>query len=190
MNVFLVKQFKLLFLFLLCLNSHLVYGRFLVEPSTLYTQGRFEGVNGRGDFNGTGFGLNLGYAGNRFFIGLNLERLELKFQDHFTNENFETFIGGGVGSFMGFQLFDRIKIWTTYLNSTLEPVSNKKIRYFGQYYAIGLGLRLIDGLMLNAQSFTNHYTQIEDDTTGKTSGLDKNLATFGQSYGLSYLLLF
>ena len=104
--------------------------------------------------------------------------------------NYKKYNGGGVGSFLGFHFFDSFKIWTGYLNSTLEPTSNRDFRYFGQHVSFGLGLRVYQGLMINAEGFRNQYTQEENDETGKTRGLDDNIKTEGQIYYLSYIFIF
>ncbi len=189
MNDFLVKPYKYIFLLSTILFSSSSLARFMVEPSVLYTSGRFSGDNELGSFSAKGYGVSLGYAGKYFLMGLTGEKLDYSFEDHFTTHGHTKYSGGGIGTFIGLHLFDRFKIWTSYLNSTLEPTSNTSTRYFGQYYSVGLGIRILGGIMLNAQSFTNQYTQIEDDTTGKTSGLDKKLTTFGQTYSISYIFL-
>ncbi|MDH5414594.1 MAG: hypothetical protein OEW87_10690, partial [Flavobacteriaceae bacterium] len=95
-----------------------------------------------------------------------------------------------IGTYIAFHFWDFFRIWTGYLNSTLEPKGNNNYRFFGQHISIGVGFRLYDGLMLNFQDARNQFTQLEDDITKKTSGLASNIKTEAQSIGLSYVLLF
>lgn len=183
----LTKIFLPILLCLLPLNS---YSRFLVEPAFKQYAGRFNGNDGRGDLTGQVLALDTGYLGENFMIGLSFEKGQFTYDENLTSSGYTKFNGGGVGSFIGFHLFDRFKVWTGYLNSSLEPTSNNETRYFGQQVSFGLGLRISDGFMANIQSYSNHFTQLEDDTTGKTSGLDKNIITKGEILSLSYILIF
>ena len=76
------------------------------------------------------------------------------------------------------------------MNSSLEPIDNNSTRFFGQYVSLSLGYRIHNGLMLNYTEFRNQYTQIEDDDTGKTEGLTKNIRESGGNLSLSYILAF
>lgn len=163
---------------------------FIVEPSYNIYSGKFKSGDERGKLTGHVYGLNLGYLGEVFMAGITLETGKYSYDKNVTTESTSKFDGGGVGTFLGFHLWDRLKLWTGYLNSTLEPTSNKDIRYFGQHISYGLGIRLFDGLMLNLYEFKNQFTQIEDDTTGKTGGLDPKIKTYGTNLSLSYILIF
>jgi hypothetical protein len=177
-------------LFLLLLSPQFCLARFLVEPGYTHYSGRFDGDNGRGNLKGNVFGLNTGYLGENFMVGLTIEKGQYEFDSELTSAGHKKFDGGGLGSFIGFHLYDRVKIWTGYLNSSIEPTSNNNIRYFGQQVSFGLGYRLHEGLMLNLQSFSNQFTQIESDITGKTTGLARNIKTSGHSLSASYFLIF
>ncbi len=162
----------------------------MVEPSFNYYNGNFKVNGSQGSFTGEVTGLNLGYMGNIFMAGLALERGNYVYDSDVTTDGYQYFLGGGVGTYIAFHFFDRIRLWTGYLNSVLEPKSNTNVRYFGQHVSIGLGLRVYDGFMLNIQDFRNQYTQQEDDVTGKTTGLPSNIKTQGLVYGLSYIFAF
>ena len=177
----------ILFIFII---PNIAQARFMVEPGYATYQGRFKGEDGLGSLTGHVGQLNLGYLGEAFMMGIALEQGQFSYDSNVFTQGYKHFDGGGVGTFLGFHFFDRIKLWTTYLNSTLEPTKNKDIRYFGQFISFGLGLRLHDGLLLNLTSFSNHFTQEENDDTGKTNGLATNIKTQGQSLGLSYILAF
>lgn len=166
------------------------YAKFLVEPGFNAYSGQFKVAEEAGDFQGNTFGLNLGYLGANFMIGLSFETGKYSYDKNVTDNNTSKFDGGGVGGFVGFYFWDRIKVWTGYLNSTLEPVNNNNERYFGQHVSYGLGYRLLDGLMLNIYEFKNQFTQLESDITGKTGGLENVIKTRGAQVSLSYILLF
>lgn len=168
----------------------LSWARFLVEPSYNYYQGQFSAGENSGDLVGRVYGLNLGYLGEYFMIGFTVETGKYDYDRSVSSNNTTKFDGGGVGTFLGFHLWDRWKVWTGYLNSTLEPTNNNDTRYFGQHISYGLGYRLYKGLLINIYEFKNQFTQLEDDTTGKTTGLESNIKTSGVNFSLSYLFIF
>jgi hypothetical protein len=162
----------------------------MVEPGIKIYSGDFEVSERSGEFTGKVANLNLGYMNKSFMIGITLEKGDYEYDSELTENDYKKFDGGGVGTYIGFIFFDRIRLWTNYLNSTLEPKSNNDIRYFGQSFTYGLGYRIVDGLLINYQVFSNQFTQIEDDSTGKTQGLESNIRTQGNSLSLSYILVF
>lgn len=168
------------------LTSNFAKAAFLVEPKYQIHNGQLKVAQTKTSYNAEGAALNIGYMGEYFLAGLSLEKSRFVFDDPFASLTGKIYDGGGVGTFIGFHLWDRIKIETTYLNSTLEANSNSNSRYFGQYFAFGIGLRLWRGLMLNMQYYENQYTQLEDDITGKTQGLNSHIKTAGNIVGLSY----
>jgi hypothetical protein len=184
----LVLLSKLILLSFLFLNT--AYARFLVEPAYHHYVGTFSAGTEDGDFSAKVTSLNLGYLGENILLGFTFEKGQYTFDSNVTTDAYSNFDGGGVGTFIGFNFWDRFKIWSSYLNSSLEPTANNDIRYFGQHVSFGFGYRVYEGLMLNLQSFRNQYTQKEDDVTGKTTGLDTNIKTEGYSYFLSYILIF
>ena len=161
----------------------------MVEPYYKLYDGNFQSGAQEGSFSGRIYGANLGYLGDYFMAGLTLENGEYISDNTLTTEGFEKYKGGGIGTYIGFHFLDSWKVWTGYLNSALEPTSNKQIRYFGQHVSFGAGYRIWQGLILNIEGFRNQYTQQEDDTTGLTSGLETNMKTEGTSYFLSYFLV-
>lgn len=164
--------------------------KFIIEPSYNYYHGRFDSENGRGNLTGHVYGVNFGYLGEYFMAGVSIETGKYQYDNHVTVEKYRKFDGGGAGTFVGFHIFDRIKLWTGYLNSTLEPIDNNDIRYFGQHFSYGIGYRIYDGIMLNLYEFKNQFTQIEDDNTGKTNGLNPSIKTQGSNLSISYILVF
>jgi hypothetical protein len=149
--------------------------------------GSFDSSGESGNFKGNTFGLQLGYLGDYFMAGINIEKGQYVFDKRLTSDNYTEYAGGGVGTFLGFHFLDHWKIWTGYLNTSFEPINNGAIRYFGQHVSFGLGYRLYDGLMLNYEGFRNQFTQKEDDVTGKTQGLASNIKTEGYAISLSYI---
>jgi len=185
---FLVSLTRFLLLSLLYIPT--VHARFMVEPFYKVYEGKYQTGADSGKFSGKIYGANVGYLGDYFMAGLSFENGQYTSDNTLTNQGFEKYNGGGIGSYMGFHFLDRWKIWTGYLNSALEPTANRDFRYFGQHVSFGLGYRVWEGLILNVEGFRNQYTQQEDDTTGLTTGLDSNIKTEGTSYFLSYFLVF
>lgn len=134
--------------------------------------------------------MNVGYIGDYFLAGLNFELGNFTYSDNITDDGYTHFKGGGVGTYLGFHFYDRIKIWTGYLNSSIEPKSNDDFRYYGQQVSFGIGYRVWDFVLLNYEVFRNYFTQYEDDTTGKTQGLEQNIKTEMQAISLSMFLIF
>ena len=122
-------------------------------------------------------------------VGLDKISSKTYFNEGFSSQTGKIYSGGGIGTFLGFHFWDRLRVETTYLNSALEANSNDEFRYFGQYFSYGLGLRLWKGFMLNYSKFNNQYTQSENDETGLTLGLSNNIKTEGESISLSYILV-
>lgn len=178
---------KLLIFFIISINAH---ARFLVEPKVISYSGEFKVGQESGKYSGNGYGVSLGYFGNHFMAGINIEKTQIKTGSGFNDKGYQTFNGGGVGTFIGFYFLDSFKLWTGYLNSVLEPTSNNDYRYFGQHFSIGLGYRFYEGFMLNIEGFRNQYTQEENDVTGQTRGLDSNIKTEGTAYSISYIFAF
>lgn len=162
----------------------------MLEPRVFTTSATFEVGNEDGNMTAKGYGLKIGYLGEYFMAGVNLEKQTVETQSGFNVDGYKRFDGGGIGTYMGFHFWDLLKVWTSYLNTTLEPTSNRDYRYFGQYVSFGLGLRIHEGLLISYEGFRNQYTQEEDDETGKTRGLDDNIKTEGANYILSYILTF
>jgi len=175
-------------LFSLTLISFSAQAKLMLEPSTNIYSGSFSVSNRSGSLTGKTLNLNIGYLGPYFMAGISVEKGTFEYDSDVTTDKYTTFDGGGVGTFIGFHFFDRIKLWSTYLNSSLEPVKNNDTRYFGQHFSAGIGFRIIDGLILSYQNFSNQFTQFESDITGKTEGLDNNIKTSGNIINLSYLL--
>lgn len=174
--------------FILIVHSPLVHSKFLLEPSFKVTNGRYYTSNNKGSLTGETINLNTGYIGEYIFAGFSIEKGHYKYSEKI--ENATSFNGGGIGTFLGFHFLNRFKIWTNYLNSSLEPTNQTSRRYFGQFVSFGIGYRLFGNVVLNIESFKNQFTQIEDDKTGKTSGLSENIKTVGQSVSLSFLFVY
>lgn len=186
---FTVKLTKYIFIVLL-FSSSLAHARFLFEPQWRVYSGDYKGGGTNGSLRGETSNLHLGYIGESFMAGLSFERGWLNIEDDITGTGANTFKYGGVGTFMGFHFLNRIKIYTGYTNTSLEPRNNGDFRYFGQQVNFGLGYRFWDIFILNYEYMNNFYTQIEDDTTGKTSSLDSNIRSDKHSYGISMILIF
>ena len=176
---------KLVFLVIL-LNQN-CFAALLLEPRLQVYQGSLKVGSEQSDFLGQGQGLDLGYMGEHFLFGITLEKNHYRFQESFLDRNTKSYHAGGIGTFIGYHFLDRLRIQTTYINTSLEPTTQKNFRYFGQYFAYGLGLRLSKGLMFNLIQFNNTYTQKEEDETGQTNGLVSNIRSHGQSAYLSYI---
>lgn len=172
------------------LISYSAQAKFMVEPMVGKYIGTMSVSGTETDFTADVTQVSLGYLGNYFMAGVLIENGSFHLEDNLTNIGHKYFKGGGVGTFIGFHFFDRIKFWTGYLNSTLEPISRDSFRYFGQQGIFGLGYRVQGGLMVNAQYFTNQYTQSENDDTGETNGLNPVIKSSGYLYSLSYILAF
>lgn len=140
-------------------------------------------------FISNGQGLKVGYMGHNILAGIIVDQNRTQFNESLPGQSGKIFSGGGIGTFLGFHFWDRLRIETTYLNSALEPNSNDNFRYFGQYFSYGLGFRLWKGLMLNMSQFNNQYTQSENDETGLTQGLNTNIKTSGRSLSFSYIFV-
>ena len=183
-------KFKILLILLFFSNANISFASFFLEPSYNHYQGSFINDGETGDLTGQVLGLNMGHLGQHFMIGFTIETGKYSYDKNFTSHNSSQFDGGGIGTFVGFHFWNNLKIWTGYLNSTLEPTSNNDTRYFGQHFSYGLGYRIYEGLMINFYAFSNQFTQIEDDTTGKTTGLDSHIKTDGHNLSLSYMVIF
>lgn len=186
---FTVKLTKYIFIILL-FNISLAHARFLFEPQWRVYSGDYKGGGTNGSLRGETSNLHVGYIGESFMAGLSFERGWLNIEDDITDTDANTFKYGGVGTFMGFHFLNRIKIYTGYTNTSLEPRNNDDFRYFGQQVNFGLGYRFWDIFILNYEYMNNFYTQIEDDTTGKTSSLNSNIRSDKHSYGISMILIF
>lgn len=174
---------------LACLSTN-TYARFLVEPQYRIYTGDYKGNGSKGDLKGEGAILNLGYIGDYFMAGISAEKGYLSFDGDITGNGASNFTYGGFGTFLGFHFFNRFKLYTGYMNTSIEPSNDGSYRYFGQQINFGLGYRIWDFVILNYEYMTNVYTQIEDDNTGKTSGLSSNIRSNKQSLGLSFIFIF
>ncbi|MAZ49632.1 MAG: hypothetical protein CME65_13815 [Halobacteriovoraceae bacterium] len=161
----------------------------LLEFKSKHENGSLHLLGTKQSFNSFGQGLKIGYMGNYILTGLSFDQNRTYFNEGFSSQTGKIYSGGGIGTFLGFHFWDRLRVETTYLNSALEANSNDEFRYFGQYFSYGLGLRLWKGFMLNYSKFNNQYTQSENDETGLTLGLSNNIKTEGESISLSYILV-
>ena len=161
----------------------------LLEFKQQFIEGELKFSQTERTFQSQGQGLKIGYMGKYILAGIIIDKNQTKFNNSFGTQSSTSYSSGGIGTFLGFHFWDRLRIETTYLNSALEPNSNSSFRYFGQYFSYGLGFRIWKGLMINANQFTNHYTQSEDDDIGTTNGLSQNIKTSGQNISLSYIFV-
>lgn len=189
---FTVNRINQFFIFLICIGlSSKAYALFMLEPHISNISGDFSIVSGSdGNLTGTTHGLRVGYLGQYFMCGLNMEKGHFKYDSEVSPYGNQYFTGGGFGTFIGFHFLDHWRLWTGYLNSALEPVSKDDRRYFGQQASFGLGYRVIGGWMVNYEYFNNYFTQYEDDLTGKTGSLENNIRVVGQSLSLSFIAAF
>lgn len=168
--------------------SFKAHSRFMLEPHIDYISGKFSIVSGPdGSMSGTSTGLRVGYLGQYFMIGINFEKGHYEYGSKVTSYDNKYFNGGGVGTYLGFHFLDHFRIWTGYLNSVLESTGQDNYRYFGQQVTMGLGYRLTDGWMINYSYLNNYFTQYEDDVTGKTGSLTRDIRVVGNSLSLSFI---
>lgn len=178
---------SLLLLQLLSIQSS--YAKFLMEPQYYHYSSSFESDTNSGSLVGDTLGINIGYLGKYFMAGFKAEKGEYTFGKAPMSDGFTSYSGGGLGTFIGFHFLDRWKVVTGYLNTSFEPKSNDDIRYFGQQASLLIGYRVFSGFFINVMAFRNQFTQLEDDTTGKTQSLESNIKTQGNSLSLSYMFV-
>jgi len=179
-----------LFALVLFASQNTAHARLLVEPHFSKSEGTYSNGSETGNITQLSSGIYIGYIGEHFLVGINAEKGQLETDSSFEtngNEHFSTF---GVGTFIGFHFFDALKIWTGYLNTELEPTSTEDYRYYGQLVSYGIGYRVWKGVLISIESYTNFYTQIETDSTGKTTGLGTNIKTTGTSLSISTAFIF
>ena len=180
--------FKITTLFVF--SSNLAFAKFTVEPHWDKLQGTISNYqDDKVKFSGDMNGINIGYLGENVMAGMVMQLGRLSFKKDPTGDGEKYFKAGGIGTYLGFHFRGTIKIWSEYQNTNIEPTTANDRRYFGQQVSFGLGYRIYDGVLINYKYFNNYYTQKEDDTTGKTSSLDRNMRTFGQSFGLSFIFV-
>lgn len=170
--------------------SNMAHAKFMVEPHWDKLQGTISNYQAeKVEFTGDMNGLNLGYLGRNIMAGMILQLGRMSFKKDPTGDGEKYFKAGGIGTYLGFHFRGVIKLWSEYQNTNLEPTHADDRRYFGQQVAFGLGYRIYDGILINYKYFNNYYTQKEEDETGKTSSLERNMRTYGQSFGLSFVLV-
>jgi hypothetical protein len=135
-------------------------------------------------------GLRLAYTNKFFMMGLNFEKGHYTYDREVSTLGHSYFNGGGVGTFLGFHFLDRIRIWTGYLNSTLESTNENNQRFFGQQVEFGVGLRVYKSIFLNLNHFNNFFTQEENDVDGKTGSIDEVIKVTGNSLSISTMFIF
>lgn len=183
---------KYLFIFsviIISLTSD-TFASFLVEPHFNSISGSFTRGDKDGKLNGETAGLRLGYSDNFFMIGLNFENGHFSYDNNLTSNGYSHFQGGGIGTFLGFHFLERLRLWTGYLNTTLEAKGNTSQRFFGQQVEFGLGYRFWGPMLINYKYFNNYFTQEEDDITGKTGSIDDVIRVVGSSVSISAIFIF
>jgi hypothetical protein len=173
---------KIIFLFILV--PSLAYADLHIEPHYSWQSGTFDDATNKGSFSADVYGIKIGYIENHFYAGLSFDIGEYSFDRNFSTYNTELYKGGGIGTYLGFY-WGSIKVWTNYINSTLEPQNMKSQRFFGEQLNFGFGFKLSGSFYLNYEIFSNQFTQLENDVTGKTNGLANNIKTNGESLSLS-----
>ena len=164
--------------------------RFMIEPQFRVYSGDYKGNDRKGDLHGEGNAIHLGYIGDFFMAGISAEKGWLHMDGNIMGNNAQNFVYGGLGTYMGFHFMNRLKIYTGYVNTTLEPTNISTYRFFGPQINFGLGWRIFDFIILNYEYMNNVYTQEENDETGKTDGLPSNIRSTKQAYGISFLFVF
>ena len=164
--------------------------KFLTEIMLKHYDSKIKDENGTNRFSGDAQALNLGYLNEWFTMGVALEMGNFKFKVPAFPVASQYFTGGGIGTFLGFHFFNRIKIQSTYLNKQYKSKNNEDFSYFGQSVAATLGIRIVSGLMFNIEYFNNYFTQVENHATGATESLDPIVRTYGTNFGLSYIFIF
>jgi hypothetical protein len=178
------KLFKYCILLGVILLSPNAYCDLHLEPSYSLLNGQFDDAQDKGNFTANVYGLKVGYIGQNIYIGMNFEVGDYDFDNDFSTFNTSSYKGGGVGSYIGFYT-GWFRIWTSYLNSSLEPQSNRDNRYFGQQFNYGIGFKIGGSFFINYEVFANSYTQIENDQTGRTDALSQHIRTEGYSLSLA-----
>jgi hypothetical protein len=166
------------------------YASFLVEPHFSRVDARFTRSNEKGNVTGEVSGLRVGYSDNNFMVGLNFEKGHYSYDSNLTDNGYSHFSGGGVGTFIGFHFYERIRIWSGYLNSALESNTNSSQRFFGQQVELGLGYRVWENVLINYSYFNNYFTQEENDITGKTGSIDQVIRVVGSNISISAVFIF
>ena len=123
-------------------------------------------------------------------IGFNFEKGNYSYDSNLTDNGYSHFYGGGVGTFIGFHFYERIRIWSGYLNSVLESNTNSSQRFFGQQVELGLGYRVWENIIINYSYFNNYFTQEENDITGKTGSIDQVIKVSGRNLSISAIFIF
>ncbi len=185
---FLGKHIKYLLSFLLF--SQVAFASFLVEPHFNKVSGTFERADTEGDMTGEYLGLRLAYTNKFFMIGINLEKGHYSYDSEVSATKHSHYNGGGVGTFLGFHFFDRLRIWTGYLNSVLEANGNKDQRFFGQQVEFGIGYRLWKNIFVNYSYINNFFTQEENDITGETGSIEEIIKVKSNSLSISSIFVF
>ena len=185
------KNFYLLTTIILSIFfSQIAHASFLVEPHLSSITAKFTRGDKEGDVSGEVSGLRLGYSDTNFMIGLNFEKGHYTYDSNLTDNAYSHFSGGGVGTFIGFHFFERVRIWSGYLNSALESNTNSSQRFFGQQVEIGVGYRVWQNILINYSYFNNYFTQEESDITGKTGSIDEVIRVVGSNISVSAIFIF
>ena len=183
-----VTLFKLILTGTMCIG--LAHAKFMLEPYAESVNGTIRSIsNEKINFSGPNFGINIGYIGTNILVGMVTTLGEMSFASDPTGDGQKRFKSGGIGTYLGFHFKGTYKLWTEYQNTNIEPIGAESRRYFGQQVSFGLGYRIYKALLINYKYFNNFLTQVEDDSTGKTSSLNSNLRSSGHMIGLSLILV-
>ena len=171
-------------------SSNTAFARFMIEPQYRVYSGDYKGNGRSGDLHGEGNAIHIGYIGEFFMAGVSAEKGWMHIDGNIMGNGSENFVYGGLGTYMGFHFMNRLKIYTGYVNTTLEPTNVSTYRFFGQQVNFGIGWRIVDFIILHYEYMNNFHTQEENDITGKTDGLSSNIRSNKQAYGISFIFVF
>ncbi|MDA8792622.1 hypothetical protein N9N67_05215 [Bacteriovoracaceae bacterium] len=161
----------------------------MVEPHFNRVSGQLPDSEEKNSFSGYKNGIRVGYVGENFMAGMNATLGNLTFSENFDELAIDRYRYGGLGTYLGFRT-ERLKIWVGYLNSSLEPTDAAEGRYYGQAVSYGIGANLFMHVYLNAEYFSDYFTQYENDNTGETNSVEETIKIDGQFLSLSFLFEF
>jgi hypothetical protein len=181
------KYYFVLFFFIFCSQS--ASASFLFSPSYSDINARFNrGSSEGGDLNGKAFGAHFLYHEEIWNIGMMGNYYRYDYPQTFLSGNQTRYKGWDFGPMVGVT-FNRLRLWYSYLITSMEMENTVSGYYFGKGHRVGIGLRIVENVFITLESYKNTLDEKEINDAA-TQSLDPQIAMEGTLLGITLPFIF
>lgn len=158
---------------------------FLFSPSYSNINGSYtRGAADEGQLNGKSIGAHLLGHMDIWNIGMMGNYYRYDYPQSFLSANQTRYKGWDFGPMVGMS-FNKVRIWYSYLFTSMEMESTVKGYYFGKGYRYGIGIKIVDHVFLTLEQYSNKFNEKEVDN-GATQAIDPHIQMDATLLGITF----